>query len=57
MPEKHLPAKDLPKKMLGEIPRPTGRFADHQARAIVPGKSPTEHDKFKLRETKFREET
>src|SRR5258708_35923927 len=40
--------------MLGEIPRPTGRFADHQAKAIVAGNNPREHDK--LREATLREE-
>ena len=35
--------KHCRRKMLGEIPRPTGRFADLQAKDIVAGKSPTEH--------------
>ena len=45
----HMPEKDV-----GRNPTPTGRFADHQAKAIVAGKSRRQHGK--LRETKFREE-
>src|ERR1700730_5841941 len=48
--------KTCRRKMLGEIPRPTGRFADLHAKDVMGGKSPTEHDKCKLRETKLREE-